>query len=50
MQKIILWHLSDGNINEKNALKKTRYELSTNDIIIGDNGVEIDLKKNEFDV
>ena len=50
MQKIILWHLSDGNINEKNALKKTRYELSTNDIIIGDNGVEIDLKKNEFEI
>lgn len=50
MQKIILWHLSDGNINEKNALTKTRYELSTNDIIIGDNGVEIDLKKNEFEI
>ena len=50
MQKIILWHLSDGNINEKNALTKTRYELSTNDIIIGDNGVEIALKKNEFEI
>lgn len=48
LQCVILWHLSDTNINEENALKKVKKELGFNNILCAKENLIINLQKEEF--
>ena len=45
---VVLWHLSDTNINAKIAKKRVQDELGFSNVIVADVGVEIELIKEDF--
>jgi phosphoribosyl 1,2-cyclic phosphodiesterase len=48
LQGVILWHLSDTNINESKALKKVKKELGFDNIVCAKENLIIPLQKEEF--
>lgn len=48
LQAVVLWHLSDTNINAKTAKKRVQDELGFSNVIVADAGVEIELIKEDF--
>lgn len=48
LQGIILWHLSQTNINAVKAKKKVQEELGLGNVYIAEKGLEIELNKEEF--
>lgn len=48
LQGVVLWHLSDSNIDEKMALKKVKAELGFDNVYIAEKGLKIELQNEEF--
>ena len=48
MQGVILWHMSDTNINEVNAVKKVKKELGFEQVFSASNNLMLLLQKEEF--
>lgn len=48
LQGVILWHLSDSNIDESKAIKKVKKELSFDNIVCAKENLIIPLQKEEF--
>lgn len=48
LQGIILWHLSQTNINAEKARKRVQEELGFNSVYIAKKGLAIELNKEEF--
>lgn len=48
MQGVILWHMSDTNIDEVNAVKKVKKELGFEQVFSASNNLMLLLQKEEF--
>lgn len=48
LQAVILWHLSDNNINAETAKQRVQDELGFNNVNIAKKGLIIELNKEEF--
>ena len=48
LQTIVLLHLSNGNSNANDFVKRVKNELGFNDVWIADKGLMVELKKDEF--
>lgn len=48
LQGVVLWHLSDTNIDAKKALERVKDELGFDRVWIAEKGLEIELEKEEF--
>lgn len=48
LQSIILWHLSDANINAEKAKQQVKDELGFSNVYVADKGLTINLEKDEF--
>ena len=48
LQGVVLWHLSDTNIDAKKALERVKEELGFDRVWIAEKGLEIELEKEEF--
>lgn len=48
LQAVILWHLSDTNINAEKAKQRVKDELGFDNVFIADSGVEVELIKEDF--
>lgn len=48
LQGVVLWHLSDTNIDAKRALERVKEELGFDRVWIAEKGLEIELEKEEF--
>lgn len=48
LQGIILWHLSETNINEDVAINRIKEELCFSNVYVAKKGLELELEKEEF--
>ena len=48
LQGVILWHMSDTNIDANKAVKKTKEELGFNDVFVAEKNFVLPLQKEEF--
>ena len=45
---MILWHLSDTNINAEKAKQRVKDELGFDNVFVADKGLVVELNKDEF--
>ena len=48
LQGVVLWHMSNANIDAEKALQKVQYELAFPYVYIADKGIVIDVSKDPF--
>ena len=48
LQCVVLWHMSDSNICEKDAVQRVKNELSFSNVVAASKGLKIELNKEEF--
>ena len=48
LQCVVLWHMSDSNICEKDALQRVKDELSFSNVVAASKGLIVELNKEEF--
>lgn len=48
LQCVVLWHMSDSNICEKDAVQRVKDELSFSNVVAASKGLTIELNKEEF--
>lgn len=48
LQCVVLWHLSDKNICETDAVRRVKEELSFSNVVAADKGLTIELDKGDF--
>lgn len=48
LQGVVLWHLSNTNIDANKALQRVKSELCFENVFVADKGLEIELNKSEF--
>lgn len=48
LQCVVLWHMSDSNIDEKKAVQRVKDELSFSNVVAASKGLVVELNKEEF--
>lgn len=48
LQCVVLWHMSDSNICEKDAVQRVKDELSFSNVVAASKGLIVELNKEEF--
>ena len=48
LQSVILWHMSESNINANKAKQKVKNEIGLNNVFVAKKGFELELSKEEF--
>ena len=48
LQCVVLWHMSDSNIDEKKAVQRVKDELSFSNVVAASKGLIVELNKEEF--
>jgi hypothetical protein len=48
LQGVILWHLSNSNIDENRATQRVKNELAFSNVYVAKPNLEIELNKSEF--
>ena len=48
LQGVILWHMSDTNIDANKAVKRTKEEVGFNNVFVAEKNFVLPLQKEEF--